>query len=157
MGKKVFLLVIITIWLTATTACFATASSYIPLEPLPGASTEGGTPEPVSLTEYLELVFAFGISIAGILAVTMIVIGGIQYITAYGNPGMVTNAKNRITQALLGLLLAVGAWLILYTINPDLAKGKLTIPPISSPGRPSSSCHHRSGWSRSSSTSLQSR
>lgn len=114
-----------TIWLTATTSCFA--ADYIPLEPIP---TFGNANPGTDLSGYLETVFAFGISIAGILAVTMIVIGGIQYITAYGNPGMVGNAKNRITQALIGLLLAVGAWLILYTINPDLAKGKLTVPPI---------------------------
>ena len=131
MGSKVFLLIIMTIWLAVTTACFA--ASYTLLEPIP---THGGTGEgsTTDLSGYLETVFAFGISIAGILAVTMIVIGGIQYVTAYDNPGSAENAKNRITQALLGLLLAIGAWLILYTINPDLAKGKLTVPPISSSG-----------------------
>ncbi len=126
MNSKVFPLIVMTIWLTVTTTCFA--AEYTLLEPIP---THGGTLEgSTDLSSYLETVFAFGISIAGILAVTMIVIGGIQYITAYDNPGMVGNAKNRITQALLGLLLAIGAWLILYTINPDLAKGKLTIPPL---------------------------
>ena len=60
----------------------------------------------------------------------MIVIGGIQYVTAYGNPGKLEDAKNRINQALIGLLLAVGAWLILYTINPDLIKGTLNIPSL---------------------------
>ena len=126
MGSKVFPLIIMTIWLTATISCFA--AEYTLLEPIPthGGTTGGST----NLSSYLEAVFAFGISIAGILAVTMIVIGGIQYLTAYGNTGMVTNAKNRITQALLGLLLAIGAWLILYTINPDLATGELTIPSV---------------------------
>ncbi len=128
MGRKIFPLIIITIWLSATTACFA--ADYIPLETIP---TLGNTTSGTDLSGYLETVFAFGISIAGIMAVAMIVIGGIQYITAYGNAGAVGDAKNRITQALLGLLLAIGAWLILNTINPDLAKGKLTIPPITNP------------------------
>lgn len=80
------------------------------------------------LTSYLQWVLAFGISLAGILAVFMIVIGGIEYITAYGNPTRLESAKNRIEQALLGLLLAIGAWLILYTINPNLIKGTLIFP-----------------------------
>lgn len=106
----------------------AADEGYILLEPLPWTeNVEGG-----ELSTYLESLFVFGISIAGILAVLMIVIGGIQYMTAYGNPGKVGDAKNRIYQALLGLLLAISAWLILYTINPDLVKGVLTIPPITS-------------------------
>ncbi len=104
---------------------------YTLLEPLPGTGTAPGTS--VSLSGYLEAVFAFGISLAGIFAVLMIVIGGIQYITAYGNPGQAESAKNRICQALLGLLLVVSAWLILYTINPDLTKGTLNIPSINQP------------------------
>jgi len=103
---------------------------YALLEPLPGTETAPGTS--VGLSGYLEAVFAFGISLAGIFAVLMIVIGGIEYITAYGNPGRAETAKNRIWQALIGLLLVVSAWLILYTINPDLTKGQLNIPPLPS-------------------------
>ncbi len=106
------------------------AEQYKLLEPIPYYGSQLVPGEGIGLSTYLEAVFAFGISIAGILAVAMIVIGGIQYMTAYGNSSAVENAKDRITQALLGLLLAVAAWLILYTINPDLAKGKLTVPPI---------------------------
>ncbi|MDP3052288.1 MAG: pilin [bacterium] len=100
---------------------------YTLLEPIPTPNSSFTTGD---ISGYLQTIFLFGISLAGILAVVMIVRGGIEYITAYGNPGQIENAKNRITQAILGLLLAVGAWLILYTINPDLAKGTLTIPPI---------------------------
>ncbi len=125
MSRKIFPLIIITIWLSAIIIC--SAAEYQALEPLP---TFGNTNPGTDLSGYLETVFAFGVSLAGIMAVTMIVIGGIQYVTAYGNPGMIGSAKERITQALLGLLLVVGAWLILYTINPDLIKGKLTVPPI---------------------------
>ena len=100
---------------------------YTLLEPIPAKCQLFTTGD---ISGYLQTVFLFGISLAGILAVVTIVRGGIEYITAYGNPSQIENAKNRITQAILGLLLAVGAWLILYTINPDLAKGTLTIPPI---------------------------
>ncbi len=110
------------------------SADYTLLESLPGTGTAPGTS--VGLSGYLEAVFAFGISLAGIFAVLMIVIGGIQYITAYGNPGRAESAKNRIWQALIGLLLVVSAWLILYTINPDFKKGILDIPPITNTNTP---------------------
>jgi len=104
---------------------------YTPLESLPPIGPSSGSSS--DLASYLQWVFAFGVSIAGILAVLMIIIGGIQYITAYGNSSKIEDAKNRITQALLGLLLAISAWLILYTINPDLVKGTLNVPPLLKP------------------------
>ncbi len=96
MNKKIFSLIII-IWSSAITICIA--ADYVPLEPLPYYGYSLVPEEGVGLSTYLESVFAFGISIAGIMAVAMIVIGGIQYITAYGNTGMVEKAKDRITQA----------------------------------------------------------
>jgi hypothetical protein len=133
MKNKILIFVIIFISLFAINSFPISAADegYVPLEPLPPIGPSLGSAS--DLSSYLQWVFAFAISIAGILAVLMIVIGGIQYITAYGNPNQIENAKNRIYQALLGLLLAISAWLILYTINPDLVKGALTIPPIINP------------------------
>ena len=54
------------------------AEDYELLEPI----NIKGADSSVSLSGYLETIFAFGISLAGILAVLMIVIGGIEYITA---------------------------------------------------------------------------
>ncbi len=102
------------------------------LESLPSI---GPTPvyEGGDITNYFQWVFSFGISLAGIFAVLMIVIGGIEYVAAYGDPNRISSARNRINQALLGLLLAICAWLILYTINPNFIKGTFTIPSISKP------------------------
>lgn len=47
--------------------------------------------------------------IVAILAVTMIVIGGIIYITSAGDPGRVQLAKTAVTAALIGLAIAVAA------------------------------------------------
>lgn len=102
-------------------------AQFVPLEPLPPI---GNTQPATDLSGYLQWVFALGISIAGIAAVVSIVIAGIQYITAYGNASAIGSAKERIRQALYGLLLAICAWLILYTINPDLIKGTLSIPSL---------------------------
>ena len=50
--------------------------------------------------------------------------GGIQYILAAGNVGKVEEAKETITQALLGLGLLLMSYLLLITINPDLVNLK---------------------------------
>ncbi len=101
--------------------CSAQAQNvkYIPLEDVPGLP---GGDQPVSFSSYLAAIYKVGIILAAILAVLMIVIGGIQYMMAAGNPGKLGDAKDTIWQAILGLLLVLGSWLILSTINPDLLK-----------------------------------
>lgn len=47
--------------------------------------------------------------IVGVAAVIMIIIGGIQYIIASGDPTNITNAKNTILYAIIGLVVAVAA------------------------------------------------
>ncbi|MCI5108674.1 MAG: pilin [Candidatus Pacebacteria bacterium] len=59
------------------------------------------------------------IGITGILAVIWIVIGGVQYMTTDSFENK-KDGKKKIQDALLGLLLAISAWLILYTINENI-------------------------------------
>ena len=59
-------------------------------------------------------------------------VGAIQYMTTDAISGK-EEGKERITKALLGLLLAVGAWLILSTINPDLLGTGLILEEIEAP------------------------
>ncbi len=54
--------------------------------------------------------------IVGILAVVMIVIGGIIYITSAGDQGRVQLAKTAVTSAIIGLALAVAAPTFLFEI-----------------------------------------
>ena len=56
----------------------------------------------------------------------MIIWGGIQYITSE-LPGVKGEGKKRISDAILGLLVALGAWLLLYTINPSLINTNVNI------------------------------
>lgn len=69
------------------------------------------------LADYIAGVYNYAISIAAVVAGIMILIGGLQYLTA-GDSGRVGEAKERITNAVLGLLLALSTYLILQTINP---------------------------------------
>lgn len=76
------------------------------------------------ISEYLNIIIKLFIGICAVLAVIMIVVGGLQYMTTE----LVSSkeeGKKRITQAILGLVLAVGAWTLLYQINPDLLDASL--------------------------------
>ncbi len=96
----------------------ASAQTYVPLAPLPGVTAGQG----IGLGNYVNAIFKIGIGLAGVFAVLMIVIGGVQYIGGAANPSARSEAKGKITNAIFGLLLALSAWLILYIINPDLLK-----------------------------------
>lgn len=92
------------------------ASAYAVLQSIPGIEADS-TP---TFSEYLEKIYIIGIGLAGILAVLMIVIGGIQYIGSGMSPSGKSDAKDRITNAIMGLLLALLSYLILNTIDPNL-------------------------------------
>lgn len=99
--------------------------SEAPLAPLPGFDTNP------DLGGFLKSLFTFLIVIAGLLAFIMIVRGGITYLTSdsFGEKG---NGKQYIMNAIVGLVLALGAWVILNTINPDLASDlNIAIPQVS--------------------------
>lgn len=51
-------------------------------------------------------------AIVGIIAVVMIIVGGIQYITSGGDSGNVTKAKNTILYAVIGLVVVALAQII---------------------------------------------
>ncbi len=106
----------------------ANVADYVPLAPLPlgNGATE-------SLSSYIPAIFTFAIGIGAILAFIMITIGGIRYTTsdAIGNK---SEGRKQIENALIGLLLVIGAYVILNTINPQMLNFNLGIGPISIPG-----------------------
>jgi hypothetical protein len=71
--------------------------------------------------------YSFALLISGILAFGAIVYGGIKYATGRGNPSAESDGKSWITNALLGLLLIGGAYVVLYTINPNLVNLNLPV------------------------------
>ena len=104
-----------------TTPVFAQnqPAQYTPLVPLPGSGSG-----PVNVTQYIPQMFTIAIGIAGVLAVIMIMVGGIEYITA-DTLGGKAGGKEKINNAIIGLLLAIGAYIILYTVNPNALQFKL--------------------------------
>jgi len=60
--------------------------------------------------------------LVGIVAVVMIIVGGLRYITSGGNDTSVTSAKNTILYAIIGLIIVALSQLIVRFVL-----GKLTI------------------------------
>lgn len=92
----------------------ANAVNWEPLVPIPGIPATG-----VNLSTYLIGIYNFLLSIVGIVAVMMLIVGGIRYITSAGNQAAAADAKDIITNAIVGLLLALLTWVFIATINPD--------------------------------------
>ncbi|MFA5854593.1 MAG: pilin [Patescibacteria group bacterium] len=84
---------------------------------------EGYTGNTVAdLANYIGVIYQFMISVIGLVAAVMMIIGGFQYLTSAGDSGKIGAAKKRITDALIGLTLAFSAFLLLNTINPALLR-----------------------------------
>src|SRR3989344_1074884 len=97
-----------------------TDTTYTPLAPLPGLpAVPYETDTECPFGNYLNIIIKLIIGIAAVLAMVMIVMGGIEYMTS----DLVSSkeaGKDTIINAILGLLIALGAYLILNTINPQL-------------------------------------
>lgn len=74
------------------------------------------------LSNYIQAIYNYGLSIGGVLAVVMLMAGGLMWLVSGGDSGKISQAKTLITGSLVGLLILFGAYLILNTINPDLVK-----------------------------------
>lgn len=58
--------------------------------------------------------------IIGIIAVVMLIIGGIRYAVSGGDSGAVTSAKNTILYAIVGLVIAVFAYAIVNWVLDEI-------------------------------------
>jgi len=69
---------------------------------------------------YIIALYRYGLAIIGIIAVVSIAIGGLLWVMSAGNSGSISRAQGYIKDALLGVGLLLGSFLILSTINRDL-------------------------------------
>lgn len=69
-----------------------------------GCSTPSGTPEVESVVQRGLNIFS---AILGIIAVVMIMVGGLKYITSQGDSGQMNTAKNTLIFAAVGLVIVV--------------------------------------------------
>ncbi|MEK7211394.1 MAG: pilin, partial [Patescibacteria group bacterium] len=91
----------------------------------PQISIGGGTIK--NLGDYIAQIYTYSLGFVAMLAVIMLMVGGLQLVMARGGPG-VGAAKKRIGNAILGVVILSAAYLILNTISPAIVK--LSLPRI---------------------------
>jgi len=123
--KKILLLVFFVLSFSVF-ACQAFALEVNPPE-LFGLNIGSGT-----LPEYVRYIFGIGIIIAVILALIVFAYGTIYFFLDYARGKILNEGKEWMKAGVIGLLLSAGAYLILYTINPDLVILRLDGLPIPS-------------------------
>jgi len=100
--------------LSPSGGCVGAGCTYTPLEPIPGLPQTGR-----DFAGFLNGMFKLMFTLGGMMAVASLVYGGITYMVSE-----IVNkkewAKKQMQAALWGLALLAAAWLILYTINPQL-------------------------------------
>lgn len=73
-----------------------------------------------TIADMIASIYTYALSIAGILAIAMIVYGGISYALQPGNAAKQNDAKDIMQSAIWGIVLLAGAYVILKAVNPDL-------------------------------------
>ncbi len=79
-----------------------------------------------SFGDYLSIMFTFFVSFAGVLAVVMLIFGGIQYMSTDAVSGK-SEGLAKVEQAIWGLLIVLASYVILNTVNPNLVKFNFSI------------------------------
>ncbi len=90
-----------------------------------------------SYGEYVGLIYRYFSGVIGILAAVMLMWGGFRWMAAAGNTSRVESAKETIYSSIIALVIVLGSYVILYTINPQLTNltlyGVNPINPIEQP------------------------
>lgn len=118
---------------TATEASQNPSYNYTLLETIPGIDSKN-----LSFTSYLSAIYKLAIWIVGLCALFMFLVGAFMYMLSAANTSKAGTAKGIMTDALIGLVLALASYLILYVINPDLINLRLpsvSMPTTSAPSR----------------------
>ena len=127
--KKILNILVVSIFLSSTVipaTVFAVDinTNYAPLTDIPGFAEATSAKNPGGM---LNTLFNLSIGIGGILAVIMIIFAGFKYMYEESISGK-SDAKAKITNAFFGLLLILGSYIILRTINSDLLRINLLLP-----------------------------
>lgn len=81
-------------------------------------ATAKGNPSDDPVVDKLENIATIVAIVAGAAAVILLLVGSIQYITSGGDTNKVTNAKNTVIYALVGLVvIALAASIIEFVVN----------------------------------------
>ena|SRR5690348_9269916 len=110
----------------------ATAPATTSANPCVSTTQPDGTVQAGNLPQCVAQVYKWSLGIGTLLALLMTVIGGYYIMTSRGNAEQSSRGKEMITGAIIGLVLLFCAYLILYTINPDLTSLRFDVSGLNS-------------------------
>lgn len=135
MFKKLFTILIFSLWLLNPTLAFA-QSTNTPLPEYSGVEqsissylcTPSDPPDGQDLVRCINKIYRFGITAGALVLVLMLIVAGYIYITS-GESGK-GKAKGILMNSVVGMGILIGSYALLYFINPDLTTFKPVQPPI---------------------------
>lgn len=90
----------------------------------PTKSIDGSTVVVSFLGEYINALYGWSLAAGALIAVVMLMLGGLQYVLSRGKSKYIEKAKTRITNAITGLVLLLAAYNIAFLIDPSTVKLK---------------------------------
>ena len=123
--KKILLLLCV---LSLGFAPHVFAQGFVPLAPIPGL-TEGGAADSSNLALFFNNLYKFLIGLAAALAVIEIIWGGLE-ISTKDSVSKQSDGRERITQAIFGLILVLSPVLVFSIINPSILNLSLNLKPL---------------------------
>jgi hypothetical protein len=87
-----------------------------------GTACAKGSGQTDSITNVFKVVVNILLFIVGAVAVIMLVIGGLRYVTSNGDQNAVTGAKNTILYAIIGIVVAFLAFAAVTFVTDQLSK-----------------------------------
>ncbi|MDD3386803.1 MAG: hypothetical protein PHX92_02675, partial [Candidatus Pacebacteria bacterium] len=78
--------------------------------------------ETTTSAEYIAYAFSLLVAIGTFIAVVMVVIAAIEWMSSEGNPSKIDSSKGKIKNALLGVGVLLGSYVIISTINPEITE-----------------------------------
>ena len=88
--------------------------------PIPGQPDAGK-----DLGSYLKALFTYGVGLAALLAMAQLIFGAVQYTTSAGAPSLQEDAKGRMRNAVVGMILLILSITILLTLSGGFSGVKL--------------------------------
>ena len=127
--KTLFIFSSLSFFAVASTAL---AQGFVPLAPIPGLTDPGTATSVINsdgFANFFNNLYKYVIGLAAALAVIMIIWGGLE-ISTQDSVSKQGAGRERITQAILGLILVLSPVLVFSIINPSILRLDIGIKPL---------------------------
>lgn len=130
--RKIIIALLLGVLLALPSFVFAqsdTITLQIPVSGDPASSTiklcdrnSAGGFDCSGIIQYVQMIYVWLLGAVGIVAVASGIFAGTQWMLSRGDSGAISKAKELLQNSLAGLGLTLGAYLLLWAINPDFVQ-----------------------------------